>query len=356
MQSILNNGSNNPPGNNVDAVKEIKKLIGQTFGSGEPKLEPLKGDASDRVIYRVLTPGYPSYLVAVYHQNVAENESFLFISEKMRIADIPVPEIFSVNSAKTAYIMEYLGDRTLAEKIDEWKERGQQQKIISAYETVLFYFHRMQQRLPELLREFLRNRYMDRNDFIADLTYFEEDFIGRFGYDALYTDKVRIEMKGLIEQLTALGSESFVYRDFQSRNFMWREERPCFLDYQSAYLGSEYYDLASMLYASQSGLDEHSRDGLIRSYIELSSAPLSFEEYTRYLYLFVLIRRLRSLGAYGFLSMEKGKRRFFQSIYPTLQELLLLFASRPSLGVFVGTKAMIEEIARGFPASIQPPC
>ena len=51
---------------------------------------------------------------------------------------------------------------------------------------------------------------------------------------------------------------------------------------------------------------------------------IPFEDFLSHLYRFILLRRLRSLGSYGFLS-RKGKSHFAGYIPHALEELALLF-------------------------------
>ena len=63
-------------------------------------------------------------------------------------------------------------------------------------------------------------------------------------------------------------------------------------------------------------------DELLLGYYQLLESPVSFDEFNRNFYLFVLLRRLRSLGSYGYLSQVKGKSQFFSAIAPTLDQLV----------------------------------
>ncbi len=166
-------------------------------------------------------------------------------------------------------------------------------------------------------------------------------------FESLLNVSVMHELQSILsDHLGDLDVGYFVYRDFQARNIMWFEDSPWFIDYQSAFLGPRYYDMASLLYGSKSGLNEPARESLNRYYFGLfESAPsFSFDCYQVVFYLFVVLRRLRSLGTYGYLSGEKGKTAFFDSIQPTLEELAGLFDSQSCLRPYKNLFGMITKV------------
>lgn len=324
----------------------LRELAQEHFKTSAIAARLLKGDGSDRKIYRIAPLSAPDQaVVGVYHEDLRENRDFITIAEKMSEAGISVPEIYKVHPTEMAYLQEYLGEETLAEAISRWQKQLGREDILSAYRKVLSGLVRIQRSLTPLLADFLENRVMSRADFVADLEYFQEDFIQRFGYEALCTDMVGEELYGfLVKGLADIPASVFVYRDFQARNFMWKEDQPWFIDFQSAYLGASYYDLASCLYGSRSGLREDEREALLHYYFQESGCDPDYEQFLTRFYLFVLIRRLRSLGSYGFLSEAKGKPGFFAAIHPTLKELIGLLGDNPQLKNFPHLLKMICKI------------
>ena len=137
----------------------------------------------------------------------------------------------------------------------------------------------------------------------------------------------------------------FVYRDFQSRNIMWLDHAPWYIDYQSAMRGTLYYDLASLLYSSRSGLFSDEREALCIYFYNLLAPSISVADFQAHFYRFVLIRRLRSLGTYGYLSLVKNKKQFRKAIPPTLAELNELLSYQECLQPFTALRGMIQNIA-----------
>lgn len=327
-------------------IKDLQRLAARFLASEEFELNLLKGDGSERKIYRIVSHKTQNEsVIGVILDNPQENRDFFLITDRLAKAGIPVPEIHAINREQTAYLLQDLGPYNLAECIDRWKQENQSEKIMLSYRTVIRYLVKIQNEMSSQLGDFLKNRQMGTTIYQDDLNFFRKNFLERFGFAGYLDSSVENELQSvLIDRLVRLESHYFVYRDFQARNVMWMNDSPWFIDYQSALKGSLLYDPASLLYASRAGLDDASRDLLLRYYFDFSGNFKDWVEFRRNFFSFVLVRRLRSLGTYGYLSQEKGKIYFFESIRPTLLELTNLFSRQEFQREFVWLPEMIKKI------------
>ena len=108
----------------------------------------------------------------------------------------------------------------------------------------------------------------------------------------------------------------FLFRDFQSRNIMIKDNEPYFIDYQSGRRGALQYDLASLLYDAKANIPQDIREKLIEEYIFQVKKYINLDQkkFKKYFYGFALIRIMQALGAYGFLGSVKNKPHFLGNI------------------------------------------
>ncbi|PCI28760.1 MAG: hypothetical protein COB67_05580 [SAR324 cluster bacterium] len=325
---------------------ELRSLAQDYFNTDNLNIKLLQGDGSDRLIFRIFPEENKNEsVIGVTHNDLRENQDFHQITEKMAELGLPVPDLYGESRTRQSYLQQDLGDWNLAELIDQWKEKGQAEKIVPAYKKVLALLPAIQQKLPTALAPFLSKKHMGKEAFQDDLRYCRQNFFQLLELDNFYTAELNQELQDkIVDHLVQLDGQYFVYRDFQSRNIMWRDDSPWLIDYQSALQGSLFYDLASLLYASRSGLNEEEREELLRYYFDLLEYPAPYADFLTHFYRFVLVRRLRSLGSYGYLSVKKGKRYFFKGIRPTLDELILLFSQKESLQEFTVLPKIIKEL------------
>jgi len=95
--------------------RELHSLGVEYFTTDDFKMELLKGDGSDRKLYRFTTDSrLNKSIVGVTSQNLEENQDFLFIGKKLKEAGIPTPAVYLVGGSKKVYLLQDLGPCNLA--------------------------------------------------------------------------------------------------------------------------------------------------------------------------------------------------------------------------------------------------
>ena len=295
---------------------EILNILYERY-AGHPteRIEALPGSGSNRRYFRLY--GTPR-AIGVCGTSEAENKAFIYMSNHFREKGMPVPEVYAVSEDSMAYIQEDLGDTLLFDCIKHGRETGifTDEEIGLLTKTIRL--------LPRL--QFEGDKDMDysvcypqpefnRRSILWDLNYFKycflketmidfqenqlEDDFGRFG-DVLLTTK----------------PYAFMFRDFQSRNVMIRNNEPYFIDFQGGKKGAYHYDVASFLWQAKAKFPPELRMHLIDEYLEALSPYLNIErkEFLHTLRHFVLFRTLQVLGAYGFRGYFERKPHFIESI------------------------------------------
>jgi aminoglycoside/choline kinase family phosphotransferase len=178
-------------------------------------------------------------------------------------------------------------------------------------------------------------RSMDMEVFLWESNYFSLHCVTEyFGCDSMLDPDWEKERKEIAEEASML-PKVCIHRDFQSENILIHYNAVRFVDFQGARLGPAGYDTASLLfdpYIPILGADI--RDRLFAYYASKTSTSISKEAF----YLCAVQRLMQALGAYGNLSIHKGKERYRHFIpiaidrcleaveksqrFPKLQEIL----------------------------------
>lgn len=181
----------------------------------------------------------------------------------------------------------------------------------------------------------------DERSIMWDLNYFKYCFLKATGLEFL-EDKLEDDFQAMVKVLIQSNTDTFMYRDFQSRNVMIVNDEPWFIDFQGGRKGPFYYDVASFLWQAKANIPDGLRHELLEVYLESLRKyhPIEREDFLGKLRHFVLFRTLQVLGAYGFRGYFEKKPHFMQSVpfaianlrallnepyaeYPYLNELLL---------------------------------
>jgi N-acetylmuramate 1-kinase len=283
-------------------------------------IQPIAADGSDRRFYRLQRPG--GSCICLYHPQppgdpVTENDSFHYIGRHLHRQGIPVPEIYSYCREEGWFLVEDLGDRCFQV---ECQRQAETTGGMTLYRQALQVLVQMQMAGTQ---GFSPEWCFDTPFYDASLVrqrechYFVQAFLQ--GYLGLETTPEALTEDFAFLQQQSLHPEQrfFLHRDFQSRNLMVHQNRLWLIDFQGARLGPLQYDLAALLLDPYVNLPFTTQEILLTEYLGLLQEHLQIDQALwrqRYNYV-ALCRNLQILGAYGFLSHQKGKT-FFQQFIP----------------------------------------
>jgi len=254
-----------------------------------------------------------------------ENVAFLEFSRHFRRHGLPVPEIYGEDLGQGAYLEEDLGDTTLFDLLARNRTGDTiAPAVVNAYQKVVAVLPRFQVEAGRDLnyKVCYPRASFDRQSISWDLNYFKYYFLRLagipFNEQELEDDFVR-----LTDYLLTAPSDYFLYRDFQSRNVMMRDDEPWFVDYQGGRKGALQYDIASLLYDAKADLPPDLRLKLLNDYVEAlrSHVQVDRERFFEHYYAFVYVRILQALGAYGYRGFFERKAHFLQSVPYALKNL-----------------------------------
>jgi|AGTN01.1.fsa_nt_gi Predicted P-loop-containing kinase len=304
-------------------MQQLISLFKEKTGKSTPQIEPLPSSGSNRRYYRLKQDGVS--IIGVSGQSKEENCAFIALASHFRKQELNVPEVVAVSDDEMFYLQEDLGDTVLFDVI----KAGRNTSVFSHEEKE--WLHKTIALLADF--QYIGAQDLDFNvchplpefnhrSILWDLNYFKYSFLKTTGME-FREDLLENDFEKLAEALLEDKTETFMYRDFQSRNVMLANGGPYFIDFQGGRKGPVYYDVASFLWQAKANFSEVLRGELIDTYIDSLEKyrQVNKTDFHRQLRQFVLFRTLQVLGAYGFRGYFEKKPHFIQSVPFALHNL-----------------------------------
>lgn len=272
-------------------------------------LEPLVKGASGRTIVRIKTDDREPFIGIHWTDERADSDYYPAISHFLKKAGLNVPEIYHENLKWRVLLMEDLGDIDLTSlKNAAWEEREPYYRSAFAQLDKLF-FTRGAKDL-ELSPDFTPGMYRWEQE------YFFEHMVE--GYLQMDASKLRAapEFQDLAQRLGA-SAKNLVHRDFQSQNFLLKDQKSYWLDFQGMRRGRQEYDLASLIYDPYMDHSADDQERLLALWEDVSEErPVDkiFKECA-------LQRLMQALGAYGNIILH-FKKDWYKQHVPVAARLL----------------------------------
>lgn len=312
--------------------KQLIELYKSYTGNEPVKIDEMPSSGGARRYFR-LSDADGTSIIGVLGTNLQENEAFLDFDAQFSNKGLPVPKVLAVSDDKMIYLQTDLGDTLLFNAI----EKGRLTHVFSSDEKRLLV--KTIRRLPDFqfavssgfdFSKCFPSKVFDRRSIMWDLNYFKYCFLKATG---LEFDETLLEddFNRLADVLLQCDSNAFMYRDFQSRNVMIKDDEPWFIDFQGGRRGPCYYDVASFLWQAKANFSPTLRNELINEYIDSVNRYHKVDKTTfhRTLRQFVLFRTLQVLGAYGFRGYFEKKPHFMQSVPFAIANLRALLKDEP---------------------------
>lgn len=283
---------------------------------------------SPRRYYRLGTAEHT--VVGVVGTAQGENEAFIAIAQQMRSKGLPVPEVYAVSADGMRYLQEDLGDTSLFDLIAEAHGRG-------GYDDAdMVLLRQVMRLLPDVQWRTAEgfdfaccypSAELNRRGIQWDLHYFKYCFLKATGLE-FEEERLEDDFDRMADMLLQSREETFMYRDFQSRNIMIHGGKPWLIDFQGGRRGPVEYDLVSFLWQARARFTPEMRRQLVEEYLRSARRYRSFDEevFEQRLQRFVLFRTLQVLGAYGYRGYFEHKAHFVQSIPMAIDNLRALLA------------------------------
>lgn len=313
--------------------------------------EPASSDASTRRYWRVQC-GDESLIVMDEPPELGGDsiEPFVDVQKRLTRAAVDVPTIYAVDDQTGLVLLEDLGDATLFHWLPDASETEVDAKLIQAVDM-----------LPAIAKS-------DRHDlpvFDAPRLQTEMELLPDWYLDRLLARSFsaserrvwQTACRGITDRLNAM-PQSFVHRDYHSRNLMVLGDRMVTIDFQDAVSGPLPYDLVSLLRDSYidwpEPLVEAMQARFHRQVHEQGLYEADLQQFREDFAWVAVQRHLKVLGIFARLSIRDGKHRYLDDLPLTWRHLQKSLAKCPELTELKDLLSNRAPDAVGAPAAQVP--
>jgi aminoglycoside/choline kinase family phosphotransferase len=315
-----------------DPIKKVEALFKKRYNTAAFSIVPLPESGSYRRYFRITSD--KNQVLGVHNGDNRENHAFIYLNNHLLKNGNRVPEVVTVDFENHVYLEQDLGNTTLFDYLADIRRKTfSDDQILKIYRKVI-------DAMPGL--QVLSTRGLDysqcypRAEFdvqsmMWDMNYFKYCLLKplKIGF---YEQDLEDDFLKIVRWLIEADRNSFMFRDFQSRNIMLHEDELYFIDFQGGRKGPLQYDLASLLFEAKTHLSEDIRQQLLEYYLEVFSKTFSWfkpQKFLEYYYGFVYLRLMQAMGAYGFRGYIERKPLFLQSLPYAVKTLSWLMANKP---------------------------
>ncbi len=270
---------------------------------------------SGRQFYRLTLNRSSSMVLMVWDGADNDWDYFIALQQLRAIYEMEmIPAAISYSREQGLVLIEDAGSRRLRDIL--FTGVSEQKKVVvlnSVVDQLITWSN-----TPIAKDSVIGSRELDSDMFIWETSYFQKHISALIpSMDALFEDQWQDERNWLAKECDTL-DKKLLHRDFQSENIIIKNLQVRFVDFQGARLGAPEYDLASLLFDPYLYplINSDVREKVLDYYAEKTGLV------KEYFYLCAAQRLMQALGAYGNLSLNRGKPQYRRFVYPALVHLV----------------------------------
>ncbi len=338
----------------MDPVQTLEAAFSSFAGAGPDQVEPIAAHASPRTLVRFWR-GDASFFASL-EADLAEARAFVYLSRLFKSHGLRVPQIYLFDDKIPCIIMEDLGHYTLYDVLCQKRANREDRlppSVFSLYQKSLVALIDFQFRVGRLVdfHQCYPTSIFDEQSMVSDYRCFIRFVVEPLGIGEDQSE-LEVELSRLVGRLLdGAPWETFIMRDFQSRNIVIQDDMPGFIDYQRGRCGPMQYDVASLLYQARAQLHPLDRSDLLAVYLDAAASEIPNFDRASFLETyegFALLRLLQATGRAGQLGTLEGNPLFVSSVPQGVQQLNDLLSSANLPVKLPKLKQTVHFLAKGI--------
>jgi len=308
----------------TDREQQLQQWLTEVFPCDIAPLVPLAGDAGFRKYYRFIAQGN-SYIAVDAPADKCNNQAFVDIQTKLQDVDVAVPKIIGCEYEKGFLCLSDLGPTVLSMVLNK-------STMQECYRNAITLIPKMMEistvSLPKYDRDFIQT---ELNIFIDWLLLRHLSIT----LDAKEKQALQVCFELLINNAMEQ-PQSFMHRDYHSRNIMINSEKLAVIDFQDAVQGPITYDVVSLLRDCYQKWPQKEIMALFAYFVDLMAANHDFgnidmPQWQRWFDLMGVQRHIKASGIFARLYHRDEKSGYLKDIPLTLSYIVDICANYPEL-------------------------
>jgi aminoglycoside/choline kinase family phosphotransferase len=292
-------------------LDKLKYWLEVFFDDANFTINKASDDASFRRYFRIERSNL-SFIAMDAPPEKENSKLFIDIANLLRHNHVHAPKIISTDLAQGFLLIEDLGNITFLQALNS-------QSKLDLYKLAIDELIKIQQ---IDLGDYPLNKY-NKNLLNAELELLIDWYLPK-NTSQQSLDKLHQLFDQLVQN--SLNSpQVFVHRDYHCRNLMITNSNISVIDFQDAVIGSNTYDLASLLKDAYFELGQHDLTTLLGYYHTQTNNTNSIDEFEKQFDLMGLQRHLKILGIFKRLALRDGKNQYLDNI-PLVKKYTLQMA------------------------------
>lgn len=294
-------------------LDQLEDWLETFFDDASFTLSKASDDASFRRYFRIERSNL-SFIAMDAPPEKENSKRFVEIAELLRDNNIHAPKIIDKDLQQGFLLIEDLGNTTFSQALSADNKLALYKRAID--ELI---------KIQAINTQALSFDLYDETLLQAELNLLIDWYLPKESNQNLL-DKLSQLFDQLIQN--SLNSpQVLVHRDYHCRNLMITNDGISVIDFQDAVIGSNSYDLVSLLKDAYIELGSSEVQALLAYFYKQAKLGISFDKFEKQFDLMGLQRHLKILGIFKRLSIRDGKHQYLNNI-PLIEKYVLQMADK----------------------------